>query len=83
MFEQNGFDFSRRNRESFVLDHFLAAVEHIVKTVGVGADDIARVVPAIAQNSGGGLRLFPVSQHYLWTAHDEFTRLAGRHIFVV
>ena len=83
MFEQDGFDFGRRNRKSFVLDHFLAAVEHIVKTFGIGADDIAGVIPAIAKNRGCGLRFFPISQHNLRAAHNKFAGFAGCDVVVI
>ena len=48
MFEQNGFDFGGRDRESFVLDHLLAAVEHAVEAIFVAAHDIAGVIPSVA-----------------------------------
>lgn len=83
MFEQDGFDFGGGDGESLVFDHLLAAVEHVEEAVGVGADDVAGVVPAIAQNGVGGLRFFPVSQHELRATHDEFAGLAGCDLIVV
>ena len=77
VFEQERFDFSGGDGESFVLDHLFAAVEDVVITVGVRTYDVAGEVPAVAKNGGGGLRVVPVSEHNLRAAHDEFAWFAG------
>src|SRR6267154_1274135 len=67
MLKQHRFNFRRRHRESFVLNHLLAAVQHIVKPVVIAPHHVARKVPAIAKNSSASLRLLPISQHELRT----------------
>src|SRR6266853_6175645 len=49
MLKQHCFNFRRRHREPFVLNHLLAAVQHIVKPVVISPHDVARKVPAIAK----------------------------------
>ena len=49
----------------------------------ITADDVARPIPAIAQNAGGGLRFLPVAQHELRAAHDQLARFAGGDFAVV
>src|SRR5208337_988070 len=80
MFEEHGFDFGRGHWKPLVLDHLLAAVENVVKAVGIGAHDVAREVPAIAQNGSRGLRFLPVSEHDLRAAHRQFALFAGRNL---
>src|ERR1700688_3071409 len=76
MLEQQGLDFRRGNWKSFVLDHLLTAVKHVVKAVGVLPYNVAGKIPAIAKDSRRGLGLLPISKHELRAAHDEFARLA-------
>src|ERR1700686_5665511 len=77
MLEQERLDFRRGNWKSFVLDHLLTAIEHVVKAVGVLPYNVAGKIPAIAKSNRRGLGLLPISQHELGAAHDEFARLAG------
>src|SRR5579862_7037380 len=77
MFEQNGFDLSGGDGEALVLNHFLTAINDAVKTFAVARDDVARPEPSIAKNCRRGLRFFPVAEHELWSAHDEFAGMAG------
>ena len=83
MFKEKRFDFGGGDGESFVLDHLFAAVEDVVKAIGIRAHDVAGAVPAIAKNGGGGLRLLPVSEHDLRAAHDEFAGFARGDIVPV
>src|ERR1700686_2396392 len=83
MLEQERLDFRRGNWKSFVLDHLLTAIEHVVKAVGVLPYNVAGKVPAIAKSSRRGLGLLPISKHELGAAHDEFTRFAGAYLISV
>src|SRR5438270_8877649 len=72
MLEQAGLDFGRRDGESLVLDHLLAAVDDLEEAVAVDAGDVAGEIPAVAEGGGGGVGCVPVSEHELGAAHEEF-----------
>src|ERR1700686_267494 len=65
MLKQQSFALGRRDREAFVLDHLLAAIDHEIEIVCVTGDDVARPVPSIAKHGRGSLRIVPVTQHEL------------------
>jgi len=48
MFEKNGFDLGRCDREALVLDHFFSTVEDVVEVIGVSADNVSGIVPTVA-----------------------------------
>src|SRR5437016_14235787 len=83
MFQQDRFNLGGSHREAFVLDHFFAAVENIVKVLVVAADYIAGPVPSIPQHRRRRPRILPVPEHELWSAHDQFSALAGSNFLVV
>src|SRR5262249_36055524 len=74
--EQHGFEFSRRDAEALVLDHFLLALDDVDVSLVVHPADVARVKPAVAQGPGGFFRRVPISPHDLRAAHDDLTDLA-------
>src|SRR5579864_1694048 len=46
VFEQQSFNLGRCDREAFVFDHLLAAIDDVIKVVGVTCDDIAGPEPS-------------------------------------
>src|ERR1039458_3188481 len=74
MFQQHRFHLRRRYGESFVFDHFFAAVHDAVKTFAVARDHVARPIPSVAKHSRGRVRLLPITSHELRTAHHQLSR---------
>ncbi len=48
--QQHCFDLGRRDGEAFVFDHLLTAVDDAVETFAVAGDNVARPIPAVAQD---------------------------------
>src|SRR5258708_18972522 len=65
MLQQHRLHLRRSDRESFVLDHFLASVHDSVKAFGVTCDNVTRPIPSVAQYGRSRIRLFPVTEHQL------------------
>src|SRR5580765_7032727 len=83
MLKQNRLYFGGSDSESFVLDHFLAAVDDTVKAFAIPRHDVSGPVPPVAEYRRGGGRLVPVAEHELRAAHDQFSRQSGwslRHV---
>ena len=83
MLEQDRFNFRRSYGEAFVLNHFFTAVEDVVETIFIGANDIAGVIPAIAQGSLSRSWLFPVAKHELRSAHEQLSGFAGSDFLTI
>src|SRR2546425_1085035 len=56
---------------------FLTQYEDVIKIPFVATDDVPRPIPALAQCLRTRFRFFPIAQHELRPAHDQFPRFAA------
>jgi len=66
--------------ESAADNHILLAVHDVEVAVLIHRGDIARVAPAVSEQSRGFLRFVQIALGHLRTADNEFARLAYGHI---
>src|SRR5215467_9752149 len=58
MFEEYGLNLRRRDWEPFVLDHFLSAIEYVIKIIHIAIHDVPGPVPPVSQSGGSRLWRF-------------------------